>query len=192
MKLLLTQYEDAAGIPPAPAVPTLEPALLYAATASTAGGHAWLQRVPDDWRFADAPAIRRDDGARVSQHLCETFADEGPVRVPGEILMLVAFEVPAPRRREVDDWYLQEHVPLLLKADGWYRARPCHAHGAAGSTEQWSHIAFHDMRDERVLDSRERAAARSTAWRARLADEAWFAAAGRWVYRRVTPIERAA
>jgi hypothetical protein len=41
------------------------------------------------------------------------------------------------------------------------------------------------LRSVQVLESRERAYARSTAWRAAMQHEPWFAAAGRFVYERI-------
>jgi len=47
---------------------------------------------------------------------------------------------------------------------------------------QWTHLAFHELRDIDVLASKERAFARSTAWRAVLLPEPWFEAAGRLLF----------
>jgi hypothetical protein len=121
---------------------------------------------------------------RWERHVCAEVADDAKTRKPASILMVVAFCVPEERRREVDDWYEREHAPLLLKADGWLRARRYHGIASQGNAA-WTHIALHDLRNVAVLDSEERAVARSTPWRARLCQESWFEKADRWVYERV-------
>ncbi len=97
------------------------------------------------------------------------------------VLMIVAFNVPIARTDEVERWYRQEHGPMLLRAPGWLRMRryePIHAAGGP----PWTHLALHELRDAAVLESAERALARSTPWRAQLEQESWFAQAGRFVY----------
>ena len=119
-----------------------------------------------------------------ARHVCVEIADDAKTLEPASIMMVVAFCVPEERRREVDDWYAQEHAPLLLKAEGWLRARRYHGIESQGSAP-WTHIALHDLDNIAVLDSKERAAARSTPWRARLCHESWFKNAGRWTYERM-------
>jgi hypothetical protein len=119
-----------------------------------------------------------------TRHVCVEVADDAKTRERSPLMMVVAFCVPEQRRKEVDDWYEQEHAPLLLKADGWLRARRYHGVVSRGNAT-WTHIALHDLREVAVLDSKERAVARSTPWRARLCQESWFEQAGRWVYERL-------
>jgi hypothetical protein len=95
--------------------------------------------------------------------------------------MIVAFQVPATRVAEVERWYRQEHGPMLLRAPGWLRMRRYRLHSGTGG-KLWTHLALHELRDAAVLDSAERALARSTPWRAQLERESWFAQAGRFVY----------
>lgn len=88
------------------------------------------------------------------------------------VLYSVMFNVPAERAAEFDDWYIQDHLPLLLKADGWLGCRRFRI--SVADPEPFTHLAIHYLRDLAVLDSPERAAARATDWRARLAAEPWF------------------
>ena len=83
------------------------------------------------------------------------------------MLMIVAFNVPTARADEVERWYRQEHAPMLLRAPGWLRMRRYEPMQSAGGP-QWTHLALHELRDAAVLESAERALARSTAWRAQL------------------------
>jgi hypothetical protein len=98
--------------------------------------------------------------------------------------MLVAFDVPAGRETEVDAWYDQEHIELLMRAEGWLRARRFKVGDFRG--KRWTSLAFHELRDLTVMDSAERKIARSTPWRAELEKEEWFRSAGRWLYRPLT------
>jgi hypothetical protein len=120
--------------------------------------------------------------ADATRYDLELVSDTGPAAEPFKIIMLVAFDVPAARAEDVDRWYDEEHIDLLMKADGWLRARRyrvlSHLNGP-----RWTSMAFHELRDLSVMDSPERALARSTAWRAELERDAWFRSAGRGVFR---------
>lgn len=120
----------------------------------------------------------------VARYACELAQDSGPASEPHRVLMIVAFCVPEERTAEVERWYVEEHAPLLLRAPGWLRMRRYHLRSFAGGP-CWTSLALHELADVKVLDSAERKYARSTAWRAQLEKEAWFAQAGRWVYERL-------
>jgi hypothetical protein len=117
-----------------------------------------------------------------TRYICRLTTDTGePAEKPG-LLYVVAFTVPEPARAELDRWYDEEHVPMLMRADGWLRVRRYEIlPGYAGPP--WTQLVLHELRDERVLDSPERAAARDTPRRAALAAQPWFAESGRWLYR---------
>lgn len=111
-------------------------------------------------------------------------SDTGPAAESAPVLMVIAFDVPTEAAQEVEQWYAQEHIPMLMRAPGWLRARRYEAIRLVG-TRRYTSIALHDLRDLDVLESNERALARSTEWRARLEQTAWFQQAGRYVYRRI-------
>jgi hypothetical protein len=121
-----------------------------------------------------------------AHYVFEQASDTGPVDERAGVIMLVAFDVPAGRTGEVDRWYEEEHIALLMRAPGWLRARRYHVLSHGGGP-RWTSMAFHELRDIAVMDSPERAFARSTAWRAELEKEAWFAAAGRGVFQTLQP-----
>ena len=121
----------------------------------------------------------------VARYLCVETQDSGSYTGVHAVLMIVAFQVPQDRGDEVERWYREEHGPMLLRAPGWLRMRRYRLHAGAGGPP-WTHLALHELRNAAVLDSAERALARSTVWRARLEQESWFARAGRFVYE-VTP-----
>ena len=108
-------------------------------------------------------------------------SDTGLAAQPYGIIMLVAFDVPEDRTDEVERWYDEEHIRLLMQADGWLRARRFRVSDYCG--KRWTSLAFHELRDIDVMDSEGRRIARSTPWRAELEREDWFRRAGRWVFR---------
>lgn len=87
-------------------------------------------------------------------------------------LYAVFFKVPADRRAEFEDWYEHDHIPVLLECADWLAARRLRI--ADGEPADWTHLTLHYLADLRALDSAERARARTTPWRMRLAQEHWF------------------
>jgi len=112
----------------------------------------------------------------------DLVSDSGPVAEKPGVIMLVAFDVPPELTEEVDRWYEEEHIGLLMKADGWHRARRFRVPNFSGGPP-WTSLAFHELRDASALDSPERAIARSTPWRAELEKGEWFRSAGRGLFR---------
>jgi len=179
--MVLTQYSAAARAAPvvAPARGGLPPRAHYRSRADARERATVEYR--EDIDGADWPdqSIAPEPG--VARYLCTQTQDSGPCAEMHRVLMIVAFCVPQERAEEVERWYRDEHGPLLLRAPGWLRMRRYGLrHGAGGP--RWTHLALHELRSAAVLDSTERALARSTPWRARLEQESWFTQAGRWVY----------
>lgn len=88
------------------------------------------------------------------------------------VLYAVFFNVPEASHDEFNDWYMNDHVPILLENKDWLGV---HRFGLSDAhPEVFSHLALHYLADENVLQSDERAAARTTKWRDRLAKQAWF------------------
>ncbi len=117
-----------------------------------------------------------------TRYTCTQISDTGETGAPSAMTMVVAFAVPDGEAAEFDDWYEQEHVPLLMQADGWqrvhrYRTQP------GGDGPPWTHLALHELVDRSSLDAPERVQARTTAWRDQLATRPWFDGSGRWLYR---------
>lgn len=110
---------------------------------------------------------------------CELVADSGD-SPPGRYLSVVAFTVPEADVAEFDDWYENEHVAALLKADDWLRVRRWRVRSGDGGP--WTHLALHELASLEVMDSPERAAARTGPKRDALAGREWFGRSGRWLY----------
>jgi hypothetical protein len=98
-------------------------------------------------------------------------------------MMLITFDVPVDCNGEFEDWYVSEHIPMLLRAPGWLRARRLVVTEQSDGAPEWTSIAVHLLTSLDVLESEERRLARTTPWRARFASLPWFKAAGRFLYR---------
>jgi hypothetical protein len=119
-----------------------------------------------------------------TRYTCAELSDTGPAGETAGVLSVVGFSVPEEDRADFEAWYAEEHVPLLMEADGWlrvrrYRVLPGH------DGPPWTHLALHELRDADVMDAPERERARTTDWRDRLARRPWFGSSGRWLYRPV-------
>lgn len=111
------------------------------------------------------------------------ISDQGEPGAHGDFLSVVAFEVPESDVEEFEDWYLGEHVPLLLEADDWLRVHRYRVVDGAGGP--WTHLALHELASAEVMGSPERQRARRGPRRDALASRPWFGRSGRWLYRRV-------
>jgi hypothetical protein len=118
----------------------------------------------------------------------ELEADYGDTSARGDWLSVVAFAVPEEDQAALARWYDEEHVPLLLKAADWLRVHRYRVVNGDGGP--WTHLALHELASAEVMDSPERARARTGPLRDALADRPWFRESGRWLYRRVAQHSR--
>lgn len=145
---------------------------------------ALLQYFDEDACLPDLDDSPTSSGNCVVSHfLCKLLLDTGSTNEAPGSLMIVAFDVPSRMTTEVNDWYRIEHIPLLMRAPGWLRARQYQCVGSRGG-RRYSSIAVHELESIDALKSAERAAARSTPWRADLSRHEWFGRAGRFLYER--------
>jgi hypothetical protein len=89
-----------------------------------------------------------------------------------QYLYSVAFGVPEDAETDFNDWYEQDHVPLLLECKQWLLVRRFRI--SDGQPRRWTHLALHYLSSLDALASPERAMARATPWRAKLARFVWF------------------
>jgi hypothetical protein len=121
------------------------------------------------WILANIEDPTRYVGDRISDQR-RNGLDRDPLDAP--ILFTVFFSVPDERAKEFNDWYTEEHVPLLLKNRHWLA---CLRYVITdGNPEPWTHLAVHYVGDASAFNAPERAAARDTPWRRKLAAEPWF------------------
>ena len=121
---------------------------------------AMLDQVSGFTRYiANEASVRLKDG-------------HGEEALDAEVLIAVLFMAPPDRWPELMHWYETEHTPMLMENPDWLMVR--HMEIYAYEPDPMSHLFMHYVRDARVLDSAELAAARETEWRNRLAAEDWF------------------
>ena len=118
-----------------------------------------------------------------TRYTCTQVYDTGDAQ-RGTYLSAVAFAVPRDRAAGLDDWYENEHIPLLMRAPDWLRVRRYKVFSGDGGP--WTDFALHELRSLQVMDGPERKAARSGPKRDGLAGEAWFANSGRWLFEAVS------
>lgn len=143
-------------------------------------------------------ALKRSPSPKTSEMLglvrnftrftCELISDTGPSDATGGHLAVVAFAVPPRREAAFDDWYDTEHTPALLEADDWLRVRRYRVVDGEGGP--WTRLAIHELASREVMASPERERARQGPKRAALAGDPWFSQSGRWLYRRLSRVER--
>jgi hypothetical protein len=115
---------------------------------------------------------------------CAELSVRGATDRGADYLSVVAFDVPEPEVPEFDDWYATEHETLLLGAPDW---RAIRRYGVvSGDGGDWNRLALHELASLDVMDSPERAAARSAPMRNALAAREWFEQSGRWLYERIS------
>ncbi|WP_286929960.1 MULTISPECIES: hypothetical protein [Aeromicrobium] len=114
----------------------------------------------------------------------------GDDRQPGDavagLVSLIWYDVPADEASAFEDWFSQEHAPILLGEPAWLRCRRVRvAEDTAGSSV--THLVVHELADRSALSSPHVEAARATPARADMAARPWFAANVMELFERETP-----
>ncbi len=97
---------------------------------------------------------------------------EADAALDAPVIHSIWFDVPESDQTEFDDWYESEHIPLLMKSPDWLMVRRFAV--LDGVPDQFTRLSIHYLANEEALQSPQRAAARETPWRARLAEREWF------------------
>ncbi len=98
--------------------------------------------------------------------------DRGAAALDAPLVYPVWFEVPEESLADFDAWYDLDHVPLLMGCKDWLMVRRFRV--VDGEPTRANRLALHYLADRSALDSPERAAARQTPWRDRMAALPWF------------------
>lgn len=92
----------------------------------------------------------------------ELISDTGPASdAPPPALLSVALSVPAGTEDDLDAWYTDEHIPLLMAVPGWRRVRRFRLVTGNGP----DYLSLHEVDGAEVLDQPGYRAAVSTPWR---------------------------
>lgn len=112
--------------------------------------------------------------ATLSRREYELISDEIPAGAPdrsGEpspAVLLVSMSVPPGGEDDMNAWYTEEHIPMLLAVPGWRRARRYRQVSGDGP----EYLSFHDVDGPHVFDQDEYKAAITTPWRERIVKNA--------------------
>lgn len=142
-------------------------------------------------------ALKADPGPETEEQLSRVrlftrytgvqLSDTGPVDTEPGRLFVIGFDVPVDARDDLDAWYEQEHINLLLQIPGWLRVRRYRLDESQDG-QRLTHLALHDLRGPDVFNAPERAAL-ATPWRDRLSQHEWFRNSVRWTYRPIAGAE---
>ncbi len=86
---------------------------------------------------------------------------------PAPVLLAVSMSVPAGAEDDLQAWYTDEHIPMLLKVPGWRRIRRFRlVRGMDGPAPEF--LSVHELAGPEVLEEPAYRAAISTPWRDRI------------------------
>jgi len=105
-----------------------------------------------------------------------------PLEVPKRLLA-VPMPAPADELEELDRWYAEEHIGLLLESPYWKHIDRYSIEYVDGAS--WSRLALHAIERADVLSTEAVRRAMNTPWRDQLAARPWFMDPGRAMLRLV-------
>ena len=110
---------------------------------------------------------------RVYEQISEDGSPVGRNPDPAPVILAVAMSVPEGSEDDLDAWYTEEHIPMLLKVPGWRRIRRfrlTRALDAPGPGEPGApaFLSVHELAGPEVLEDPGFLAAISTPWRDRV------------------------
>lgn len=132
------------------------------------------------WMLVNVRNFTRNLGTEIGQHQFDDKVREAPV------IFATMFNVPEAQFETFDAWMAEDHVPLLLKNSEWLAVRRFHV--TLSDPDRFTRLSIHYLASPRALESPERAAARATNWRAKMAaDYPWFRDSKAAAFRRHGP-----
>jgi hypothetical protein len=106
----------------------------------------------------------------------------GDALLTAPYLMPVAMNVPRSELPELDRWYEEEHIDLLLRCADWLQVVRYELRSLTG--HRWNRLALHPLATTTPFAELPVQEAVSTPWRLRLAARHWFLQGGRAVLER--------
>jgi hypothetical protein len=106
--------------------------------------------------------------ATLDRRVYEQISEDGsPVGRPAPVILAVAMSVPEGSEDDMDAWYTEEHIPMLLKVPGWRRIRRFRLIRALDAPGP-AFLSVHELAGPEVLEDPGFLAAISTPWRDRV------------------------
>jgi len=109
--------------------------------------------------------------ATLDRRVYEQISLDGSVAELAPVILVVAMSVPAGATADLDAWYTDEHIPMLLEVPGWQRIRRFRlTRGLDAPAPEF--LTVHDLAGPEVLTEPGYRAAISTPWRDRVVGSA--------------------
>lgn len=105
--------------------------------------------------------------ATLDRRVYEQISLDGSVNDPAPVVLAVATSVPAEATDDLNAWYTDEHIPMLLGVPGWLRIRRFRLTRALDAPSP-DFLSVHELAGPEVLTEPGYRAAISTPWRDRV------------------------
>ena len=120
------------------------------------------------YRAVGASASAREKSivaaATIDRRLYSPISDSGGTGQAPPVLIAVSMSVPSSGVADMEAWYVEEHIPMLLAVPGWRRSRRYRL----GSGDGPRYLSLHEIDSQAAFDTPEYKAAVSTPWRDRI------------------------
>jgi hypothetical protein len=118
------------------------------------------------WENASAREKSIMAAATIDRRLYTPISDSGDTGEAPPVLMAVSMSVPSSESAvaDMEAWYAEEHIPMLLAVPGWRRSRRYRL--ASGDGPRY--LSLHEIDSRAAFDTPEYKAAVSTPWRDRI------------------------
>lgn len=120
------------------------------------------------WEQASEREKRVMSTATIDRRLYSLISDSGSTGQAPPVLMAVSMSVPEPAEADMEAWYVEEHIPMLLAVPGWRRSRRYVLTSGDGP----KYLSLHEIDSHASFDRPEYKAAISTRWRNRVVESA--------------------
>ena len=120
------------------------------------------------WEHASAREKRIMSTATIDRRLYSPISDSGVTAEAPPVLMAVSMSVPESAEADMEAWYVEEHIPMLLAVPGWRRSRRYVLTSGDGP----KYLSLHEIDSHASFDRPEYKAAISTPWRNRIVETA--------------------
>lgn len=118
-----------------------------------------------------------ESGAEGARALGRLLGDEGERSMEAGWAMIIAYAVPEAELEELDAWYVEEHIEMLLRCPDWLRTRRYEI--LRRENADWNRLVVHSLASPDILDSPEVRESMETPWRQSFAPRPWFLTGGR-------------
>lgn len=153
----------------------LDDARWYEAEVERGHSSYWLgvAAEPRTWVEGWTRDAYRHPGRVVSAGTLELLSEDGDLAADGHTHLLpVVYDVTGAQLDDLDAWYLDEHVGMLLACPDWLSVRRYAVHDPVG--EVWTRVVLHELSSPDVMTTPEVLASLATPWRRALARQPWF------------------